>query len=238
MFLPTRVKMSIKIYQVGGSVRDQILGIKSKDIDFAVEAPSWEEMKEYIRKYNEIYLINDEYFTIRALHPKMGAVDYVYCRIDGPYTDGRRPDYVNSGTILDDLARRDFTVNAIAIDEQGNYIDPHNGLIDIDNKQLRTVGDLNKRFNEDSLRIIRALRFWITKDLIPVKEIFNQVFFESSYWIPKLESTSKERIREELYKCFNYNTVKTLKTLHKIDHEYSEFFFDSGLWLMPTFKEK
>ncbi len=102
----------VKIYLVGGSIRDQLLGLKSKDLDYAVEAGSYEEMRDYIKENGKIFLETPEYLTIRA-HLKNGEpADFVLCRKDGEYSDGRRPDKVTPGTLYDDLARRDFTVNA------------------------------------------------------------------------------------------------------------------------------
>src|SRR4051812_36297006 len=114
--------MTVHLYEVGGHVRDSLLGIKSKDIDFAVEAESFMELFNWLNAQKfDIFLITEEYGTIRARFPK-GHVnagltaDFVLCRKDGNYSDGRRPDSVSPGTIFDDLARRDFTVNAMARD--------------------------------------------------------------------------------------------------------------------------
>ena len=110
----------MKIYQVGGSVRDEFLNIKSKDIDYAVEADSFGDMRKYMidNGYN-IFLETPQYFTIRAKFPDSHecnhlVADFALCRIDGQYSDGRRPDKVHRATIHEDLSRRDFTINAIA----------------------------------------------------------------------------------------------------------------------------
>jgi tRNA nucleotidyltransferase (CCA-adding enzyme) len=156
-----------RFFQVGGSVRDKLLGVKSKDIDYAVECESFDAMREAIlAKGGKIFVETPQYFTIRANVPVLGATDYVLCRKDGAYSDGRRPDSVEVGTIFDDLARRDFTVNAIAIDtETGALIDPHGGAQDLTARVLRCVGNPVDRFNEDRLRIFRAARFSLTKGL-------------------------------------------------------------------------
>src|SRR5689334_19330699 len=99
----------VKLYKVGGYVRDQVLGLKSKDIDYAVEAESYDAMKNHlIEKGAKIYLEQPQYFTIRGKLNDEDA-DFVLCRKEGKYSDGRRPDTVEIGTIYDDLARRDFT---------------------------------------------------------------------------------------------------------------------------------
>jgi len=115
MCLSSKESKMIKLFEVGGHVRDGLLGIKSKDIDMAVEAPSWEAMREFV-KHNtkKIFLEKEEFLTIRAMGHDGLPKDFVLCRKDGAYSDGRRPDTVEAGTIFDDLARRDFTVNAIA----------------------------------------------------------------------------------------------------------------------------
>ncbi len=223
----------IKIYQVGGHVRDSLLGLKSKDVDFAVEAPSFEAMREYVQSTcKQIFLEKPEFLTIRALHPKMGAVDFVMCRKDGAYSDGRRPDAVEPGTIFDDLARRDFVVNAMAIDEEGNLIDPYGGQRDLEDRLLRCVGLATDRFEEDSLRILRAMRFSITKNFTLSKGILS-VFDHPDIWIPKLQSISLERRREELHKCFAHSTENTLRFLRDIPEEWSSSLFQD-LWLKPT----
>ena len=108
------------IYQVGGSLRDECLGRPCKDFDFSVEAPSYEAMREHlVQDGYTIFLEKPEYLTIRARFPKghpqeRVCADFVLCRKDGFYSDGRRPDTVEPGTIYDDLARRDFTMNAMA----------------------------------------------------------------------------------------------------------------------------
>jgi tRNA nucleotidyltransferase/poly(A) polymerase len=225
--------MTIRIFQVGGAVRDNLLGLPSKDIDFAVEAPSFEAMHKHVEATcKQIFLIKPEFLTIRALHPKLGAVDFVMCRKDGIYSDGRRPDTVEPGTILDDLARRDFTVNAMAISETGDLIDPHGGQRDLEDRLLRCVGLASERFNEDALRILRAMRFSITKDL-ELSFGIQATFREPSLWIPKLAAVSTERKREELYKCFAHNTAKTLMFFKSIDNAWADCLFED-LWLKPT----
>ncbi len=146
--------MSITLYKVGGCVRDKIMGIAPKDIDFTVECSSFAEMEEYIKKEGGvIYQSKPEFLTIRAKVWGINA-DFVCCRQEGNYSDGRRPDEVKIGTILQDLSRRDFSINSIAekvVDgvDTGEYIDPYNGVGDIAKKIIRCVGKPEDRFNED-----------------------------------------------------------------------------------------
>jgi len=202
----------IKIYKVGGAVRDEILGVKSKDIDYAVEAPSWEDMKEYISAQGKIYLETPQYFTIRAKLPELGDADFVLCRKDGEYTDGRRPDKVEMGTIYDDLARRDFTMNAIAIDTYTEeLLDPFNGMEDINEKVIRCVGSAKKRITEDSLRMLRAIRFAVTKGFKIDSDI--DWILKKDYYL--LKNVSEDRVREELGKAFKHDTLRTLMFLNE-----------------------
>jgi len=227
--------MTVKLYKVGGCVRDKFLGVQSKDIDYAVEAPSYEAMRDYVAERGTIFLEKPEYLTIRG-KINNEDVDFVLCRKDGSYSDGRRPDSVEAGTIYDDLARRDFTMNAIAEDEDGNLIDPYDGLSDIAGKTIKCVGKTEDRFNEDALRMLRAFRFAITKGFSLDVEIAD--YF--SYWdeLDKLISVSQERIREELQKCFEFNTLKTLHAFEQFNLLRDWIFINTDLWLEVTAKRK
>jgi len=226
----------IKLYQVGGSVRDEILGLKSNDIDYSVEAESYQEMKNYIVSIGgEIFLETPEYVTIRARIGRETS-DYVLCRKDGAYSDGRRPDNVIAGTLYDDLARRDFTMNAIAKDANGNYIDPFGGIEDIRNNKIKCVGDARNRISEDWLRLLRAIRFSITKDMAIDENI--EVFFNSEYATRNLyETVSEERIREELYKMFKADTRQTINFFAEYP-KMSYACFSGNIWLKPTTENK
>jgi len=231
--------MSIKIYLVGGTLRDQLLGLSiGKDLDYAVEAPSYEAMRDYIlANGGTIWQEREQYLTIRAKMPKLGDADFVLCRRDGFYSDGRRPDNVTVGTIYDDLARRDFTMNAIAQDvETGEYIDPHNGRTAITVGLIRCVGNSFDRFNEDPLRMLRAIRFSITKDFQIVNE--TEVCLYNDKLINKLNTVSVDRVRDELTKCFKANSYKTLLALNKFGRlTYTLFKLYPQLWLKPTTEE-
>jgi len=239
-----------KIYQVGGSVRDEILGVNSKDIDF-VAVPSSELISEYseasemfkilvsylkVEGYN-IFLITENCYTIRAKFPKghinEGLVsDFVMSRREIGYIPGTRTPIVVPGTLFDDLQRRDFTLNALAKDENGQIIDFFDGIKDLENKVLRTPMSPIKTFDDDGLRIIRCLRFSITKDFsIPydIENIIKDYDYEN-----KMGVVSTERIREEMYKCFKYDTIKTLKTLHEFPALRNYIFKNNILWLKPT----
>ena len=230
--------MKIKFYQVGGSVRDELMGLKSNDIDYAVEAPSFEHMRQaIIDRGGEIFLETPKYFTIRAKVPQLGCTDYVLCRKDGGYSDGRRPDEVCAGTLLDDLSRRDFTINAIAKDEDGKRIDPFGGYKDLEKGIIRCVGDTKKKFAEDSLRLVRAFRFAITKTFLMSDDIKRCLHSEDT--LSGLKNVSTERIREELTKCFAHNSVWTIRMLCLYPEFMSIVISDENkIWLKPTTEKK
>lgn len=228
--------MTIQLYKVGGAVRDEFLGVKSKDIDFAVEAQSYEHMRDYIASNGKIFLEKPEFFTIRAKLNGLDA-DFVMCRKEHGYSDGRRPDSVSAGDIYDDLSRRDFTVNAIAIKVDDNsVIDPHRGVEDLQKRVVRCVGKAHERFSEDSLRMIRAVRFHITKDFWLHIDICDAL--ENKELLSKLENVSKERIREELNRCFKHNTLATLMAFERFPKLRNVIFADPILWLEATNKDR
>lgn len=242
--------MSVTIYQVGGAVRDDLLGVQSKDIDFAVECSSYDEMLVWLENAGfDIFLEQPEYMTARARFPhnwfefgnkNLGGVtaDFVVCRTEAHYSDARHPDNVGIGTIRDDLARRDFTMNAIARRADGSLLDPWGGQSDIERRVIRAVGDPYLRLHEDPLRALRALRFSITKDFMIDSGL--SVLIESPELLAALvQSVSVERIREELFKMFKTNTPKTLSLLmNRYPLLGSMIFKNTDLWLKPTLEDR
>jgi tRNA nucleotidyltransferase (CCA-adding enzyme) len=231
---------NFEIYLVGGYIRDYILGTPSKDIDIVCEAPSFEVMLEWIeRTHKKVFLSKPEYFTVRAMGTDGLPYDYVMARKDGEYSDGRRPDSVRPGNIIDDLSRRDFTKNAMAYNlRTGSLLDPFGGQHDLSTKMLRCVGSAQERFSEDPLRIIRAIRFCITKGFRPDPEI--RATFEDPEWADQIINTvSVDRIRDELMKCFKFDTAETMEFfVLELAPGYSRIFRDIGLWLKPTTEKK
>jgi tRNA nucleotidyltransferase/poly(A) polymerase len=238
-----------KFYEVGGKVRDEILGLESKDVDY-VAVPNdklfqdfdtaesmFSMLEQYLRDEKfEIFLITADCFTIRAKFPKShkysGVADFVMARKEIGYIPGTRTPIVKPGTLYDDLERRDFTLNALAKDEDGTIIDYFNGEEDLKNRVLRTPINTNVTFDDDPLRILRALRFSITKGFIMSDDIWIEI---SKYnYDEKMGVVSTERIREELLKCFKYDTLKTLEVLNRFPTLKNYIFKDKGLWLKPT----
>lgn len=226
-----------RIYIVGGYVRDKILGVESNDIDYAVETESFESMREYIlERSGTIFIEKPEFVTIKA-RLDGDVVDFVLCRKDGKYTDGRHPDNVIAGDIYDDLSRRDFTMNAIAYNiENAEYIDPHDGLADIEDKLIRCVGRTGQRLAEDPLRVLRAIRFAITKGFridAEIKRWLHESFLISSL----IETVSEDRIREEIHKMLKYDTNLTLFYINQFEELFSRIFDETDIWLMATTKD-
>ncbi len=144
-------------YIVGGCIRDMLLGKRPKDFDVTTDAqPS--QLEEVFSDFKTIN-IGKEFGTIIVCQDE-GNVEITTFRQEGRYLDGRRPEWVSfSKDIKDDLSRRDFTINAMAYNEKTGVIDPYGGRKDLKDRIIRTVGKPDKRFNEDYLRILRAVRF-------------------------------------------------------------------------------
>jgi len=237
------------IYKVGGCIRDKILGLDSKDIDFTFVCEhsqtveqGWLEMKNWMLDRNfEIFLETADCFTIRAKFPKgdvnEGLVaDFVMARKEVGYIEGTRRPILEIGTLADDLIRRDFTLNALAEDINGKIIDLFGGIEDLKIGILRTPMDANITMMDDPLRILRALRFTITKDFTLSKDIWEAI--QQPNILKKLEQTvSHERIREELLKMFQFNTPRTFRLLMDVDEiipGFLELIFKDRMWLQPT----
>ena len=146
-----------KAYVVGGCVRDSIMGREPNDWDVTTDADP-EQIQELFASFRTVDT-GIKHGTILIISGKT-PVETTTFRIDGEYSDNRHPDKVTfTKNIIDDLARRDFTINAMAYNETDGLIDPFDGQNDIRNKIIRCVGDADTRFNEDALRIMRAIRF-------------------------------------------------------------------------------
>jgi tRNA nucleotidyltransferase/poly(A) polymerase len=242
-----------KLFKVGGCVRDSFLGIDSKDIDFTfvldnldqsveqgfTDMETWMKEREF-----QIFLSTPEMFTIRAKFPKgdpnEGLVaDFVMARKEIGYVEGTRRPVLALGTLADDLLRRDFTLNAMAIDEDGDLIDLFNGKGDLEKKLLRTPLSAEQTMMDDPLRFLRALRFSITKGFDIHSDIISAMTQPDI--MKKLELVvSAERIREEVFKMMKHDTVKTLEKFRKIEDTlpgFTALVFGRGLWLKPTFEQ-
>jgi tRNA nucleotidyltransferase/poly(A) polymerase len=231
----------IAVYMVGGAIRDEILGVRNKDIDFSVEAPSYEAMRDFILERGRIYLETPEFFTIRAhiddLNGWKGDADFVLCRKEYGYSDGRRPDTVEVGDIYDDLARRDFTMNSISRivypNVENEYYDPFGGVSDILRGRIRCVGNPRERMAEDALRMLRAMRFSITKQMdldVNIKSILKNV----RYLTLLRDNISTERKKDELVRMFKFSTIKTIMVLNQYPGIMDAVFGDGVIWMKAT----
>ncbi|HAQ41004.1 MAG TPA: CCA tRNA nucleotidyltransferase [Clostridiales bacterium] len=143
-------------YIVGGCVRDSLLGTAPNDWDITTSAQP-DEIKDCFQNYRTINT-GLKHGTLTVLISAM-PIEITTYRIDGRYSDNRRPDSVLfTDNLFHDLKRRDFTINALAYND-GGIVDLFGGIKDIENKLIKCVGDPHERFNEDGLRILRALRF-------------------------------------------------------------------------------
>jgi tRNA nucleotidyltransferase (CCA-adding enzyme) len=146
-------------FVVGGCVRDSLLGREPKDWDVATSATPRQAQEAFLGSGMQAIPTGIRYGTLTVKQAE-DCVEVTTYRIDGPYADKRRPSRVSfSASLQDDLARRDFTANAIAYSYECGLVDPFGGVRDIQAGLLKAVGDANARLEEDGLRIMRALRF-------------------------------------------------------------------------------
>jgi tRNA nucleotidyltransferase (CCA-adding enzyme) len=240
----------MEMFLVGGAVRDMVMGRSSKDWDFTVvmteeESRPFDPFSAMVDVLTnamdfEIFLSDPAHMTVRARAPKgwtfagmippVRTFDFVLARRDVS-TDGRHA-VTEPGTLFDDLARRDFTMNAIAMDSSGNLIDPFDGATAIEHMLIETVGDATDRFEEDGLRVLRAIRFAITLGFDFSGSLDAAMDDNPARWLGKV---SVERVREELHKAFAANTSRTIRMLSEHDM-VSSIFHGGDLWLMPTTK--
>jgi tRNA nucleotidyltransferase (CCA-adding enzyme) len=163
---------TIKKYLVGGAVRDIIMGQEITDYDYTTPCTK-EEIIDYAKSNNlEYFIVNDKYNTVSVKEENIWK-EITPFRKD-INQNGRHTDQIYTTDIKEDLARRDFTINAIAYDEENClYIDPFDGILDIKKGVIRAVGDPIQRFKEDYLRIIRAARFAITFNFVIEENTYN-----------------------------------------------------------------
>ncbi len=236
----------MRMFLVGGMVRDQLLNRPSKDADFAVEAKDFDAMVAALSSDGfKIFQARPEYGTVRAQFPEKDKrrstfgnvkdVDFVLCRRDGFYTDGRRPESVAPGTLADDLARRDFTINAMALAEDGSLIDPHFGQVDIQQRVIRCVGDPQERIEEDFLRAVRAVRFAVTLGFTVGAALM--AVLRSDTVVAGVEAIPHERRRDELTKMFTHGSLETIEALTSVSRDFAEASL-TGLRLQPTTRQK
>ncbi|MBN1045303.1 MULTISPECIES: CCA tRNA nucleotidyltransferase [unclassified Clostridium] len=185
-------------YIVGGCVRDSILNNIPKDWDITTKA----RPEEVIKLFDKVILTGVKHGTVTVLINSEGYEVTTY-RMDGEYEDSRHPKKVNFvSNLKEDLARRDFTINAMAYNKVDGLIDYFEGVSDLKKKVIKTVGNSEKRFSEDALRMLRAIRFSSQLDFSISNETLNSI----KNLRENIKNISKERIREEFNKILMSNT--------------------------------
>lgn len=179
-------------YAVGGCVRDAVLGLTPHDYDLCTAALP-EQMKQLFA-HRELVLAGEKHGTIGVVTPD-GVVEITTFRTEGGYEDSRHPGWVRFvDDIEGDLARRDFTVNAMAYSPTRGFADPFGGRADLQSRILRAVGDPESRFREDALRILRGVRFSVRFGLTPDPATENAMIS----LVPLMDNLARERVFEEL----------------------------------------
>ena len=200
ILLPEKVNTIIKTiqtagfeaYAVGGCVRDSILGRVPDDWDITTSAKP-EDIKKLFKKTIDTGI---EHGTVTVMLKGEGFEVTTY-RIDGEYEDSRHPKEVTfTGNLTEDLKRRDFTINAMAYNDEVGLVDIFEGVLDIERKVIRCVGDAKERFTEDALRMMRAVRFSAQLGY-SIDEKTKEAIKEL---VPSLQKISAERIQVELVK--------------------------------------
>lgn len=250
----------MRMYLVGGSVRDHLIdpSIVSHDIDFAVEAESYEAMfLALVRMGVTIYKPLPKYVTIRGgipyravagkyIFPRgwsgsadaMIPADFTLCREETMYSDKRHPDVVTPASLNVDLSRRDFTMNALAMTEDGDIIDRSGGMEDIKDKLVRCVGNPRERFLEDPLRILRAVRFMVKLGFHPDNDLENTLRYSSV--IDGLSSLPVERVQDEMNRAMRHSWRETMLLVmvrYPLLGDALNRWFDS-LWFKATTEDR
>jgi len=200
MMLPANIALVIerlntegyKAYAVGGCVRDAMRGVSPHDYDITTSALP--QQVKAVFSDRQVIETGISHGTVTVLMD--GApVEITTFRVDGEYLDNRHPAGVQfTARIEDDLSRRDFTVNAMAFSPTRGLIDPFGGQANLENRILRAVGDPMQRFREDSLRILRGVRFAVRFALTPEQQTENAM----TQLAPLMENLARERVFEEL----------------------------------------
>ena len=218
-------------YFVGGFVRDQLLKIHSNDIDITTNATP----EEIEKIFDKTVATGKKYGTVTVFVDNYSFEITTY-RIDQDYQDHRKPERVKfSHDLAEDLMRRDFTINAMAMDIEGDIIDFHDGKTDLTKRIIRAIGDPETRFKEDALRILRAIRF-VAKLNFTIEEKTQKAIEKN---LKLLLEISIERIINEFEQIFAYDHHKeALKYLVKSDiaKVFNEFNRGLELYIQSSIK--
>ena len=207
---------SYEAYIIGGFVRDYIMGIKSNDVDITTNA----KPKDLIKIFPNANIDNEVYGSVIVYLNNIRFEITTY-RDEGNYLDNRHPDTVNYVDDLKiDLKRRDFTINTICMDKEGNIVDLLNSRSDIDNKIIKTVIEPLESFKIDSLRILRAIRFATTLDFELALDV-KEAIMQSKYLLKDLSINRKKSELDKIFSSPNIEKgIKLIKELDLIDVLY------------------
>jgi tRNA nucleotidyltransferase/poly(A) polymerase len=184
-------------FLAGGCVRDRLLGLDPSDYDVCSSATP-EQVQALFPK---TVPVGASFGVVKVICGETRELDVATFRVDGEYSDNRRPDSVQySQSAEEDVKRRDFTINALLMDDNYNIIDYVGGQEDLRNRLLRAVGNANDRFDEDALRMMRAIRF-ATRFRLDIEEHTWDAILSKNC---NVNNVSMERITEELIKTFSY----------------------------------
>lgn len=218
-------KAGFSAFLVGGSVRDFLMGKAPHDFDVTTSATP-EEMLE-IFSDTTTFKTGISHGTV-GVHKDGENIEVTTFRADGEYLDHRHPEKVSfSRELADDLSRRDFTVNAMAYSENEGIVDLFRGREDIEKRIIRCVGNPERRFDEDALRILRALRFSSTLDFSIEEDTSKAVFLKKDL----LTFVSRERIAEEVIKLLSgIGAPRVLRDYHEVFEVIFEGLSRDGLF--------
>lgn len=196
-------------YAVGGCVRDSLLGKTPKDWDITTSADPY-QVKELFKRTIDTGI---KHGTVTIMIGSEGYEVTTY-RIDGEYKDGRHPKEVAfTKSLFEDLKRRDFTINAMAYNKRAGIVDLFDGILDLENRVIKCVGDPVERFSEDALRILRAVRFSGVLDF-QIETKTREAVNELSHTLIKI---SRERIQVELEKLLMCDHPEKISDLYETD---------------------
>lgn len=219
MAIPAEVKKIIadledagfEAYIVGGCVRDLLLKKNPNDWDVTTNAQPNQIQKVFPDNFYENSFLT---VTVLTKSKQISQIEVTTYRLEAEYSDKRHPDRIEfAKTLQEDLARRDFTVNAMAMDAKKNIVDLFGGQEDLKKKIIRAVGEANERFNEDALRMLRAVRL-ATVLGFTIEEKTAAAILKNASW---MERVSSERIRDELAKIIMAdNAADGINLLHEL----------------------
>lgn len=200
-------KAGFEAYAVGGCVRDSILKREPKDWDITTSAKP-EDIKQIFSRTVDTGILHG---TVTVLLEKEGFEVTTY-RIDGEYKDSRHPEHVTfTSNLIEDLKRRDFTINAMAYNDTEGLIDVFGGMQDLKQKVIRCVGEPKERFLEDALRMMRAIRFAAQLGFV-IDSKTKDAIVTLAFTMHKI---SAERIQVELVKLLISDHPKEMRTLYE-----------------------